>query len=387
MTPKSSQILNERQSVILDIKQLLGETTLSENEQGVIKKRLLENRSQFEQALQVLLHWVETENKTIDVQGSFTKLEKEEGREIRSFDSVAKILSRDFPQLPKFLLEEYHVEGHQTRVLSGKEFAIIKRIADVIFETTDQTGNDIIIHLEFESRYQSDTKMDSRIMEYRHLMEMDKDFKGKTVLCNVFYFQGSPQHKEVIEERQVKLPTNDPRYAGELNYKAYHLSLMTIDTIVKRNLPFLLPFVVESELQVEVSPEKLTRHLSSLKQQIDDHEQALTKMIGELTPEQMESLRTIVEYLWGRSYSNEVFNKSTLLKLMRERIDLRQNDFQWARAAERAAERVTVKAAVTQMVERGKMTMTREQMEELFILMETLDKKRDEGSVNGTALI
>ena len=39
--------------------------------------------------------------------------EKKEGREIRRFDSVAKILSRDFPELLQFILEEYQVEAGQ----------------------------------------------------------------------------------------------------------------------------------------------------------------------------------------------------------------------------------------------------------------------------------
>jgi len=77
-------------------------------------------------------------------------------------------------------------------------------------------------------------------------MEMDEDYQGKVVLCNVFYLRGSPENKEMIEERQVKLPTSDPRYSGELKYKAYHLSLMTIETIINRKLPFLLPFFVAS---------------------------------------------------------------------------------------------------------------------------------------------
>jgi len=55
-------------------------------------------------------------------------------------------------------------------------------------------------------------------------------------------------------------------------------------------------------------------YILSLRQQIDTHEEALTKMIETLTPEKMDRLRTTVEYLWGKSYSNEVFNQSTLNK-------------------------------------------------------------------------
>ncbi len=42
---------------------------------------------------------------------------------------------------------------------------------------------------------------------------------------------------------------SDPRYSGELKYKAYHLSLMTIETIINRKLPFLLPFFVGSRTE------------------------------------------------------------------------------------------------------------------------------------------
>ena len=66
-------------------------------------------------------------------------LEKEEWREIRSFDSIAKILAQDFPQLLQFILQEYHVEAKKTKALIGREFIAIKRIADVIFEAFDMS--------------------------------------------------------------------------------------------------------------------------------------------------------------------------------------------------------------------------------------------------------
>jgi len=173
-------------------------------------------------------------NQTVDISQSLKKLEENERREIRIFDSIAKVLSRDFPELLKFILDGYQVEAEKTRALVGKEFVFIKRIADVIFSALDKKGNEVIIN---------------------------------------------------------------------------------------RNIPFLLPFLVEYELISLDSTTKTTDHILSLRQQIDTHEEALTKMIETLTPEKMDRLRTTVEYLWGKSYSNEVFNQSTLLKLMRERLN------------------------------------------------------------------
>jgi predicted transposase YdaD len=213
-----------------------------------------------------------------------------------------------------------------------------------------------------------------------------EDYQGKVVLCNVFYLRGSPENKEMIEERTVKLPTSDPRYAGELKYKAYHLSLVTIETIINRKLPFLLPFVVEFELRCMDATEtdKATQLLLLLRQQIDEHESALTQMIEALTDEQMESLRTTVEYLWGKSYSKEAFNKSTLLKLMREQLNFRQNDIRWGRREGQAAGRAEGRAegrtegiaertakeilVFQQMLQEGKLTQT--QMEELLKRLE-----------------
>ncbi len=371
-TPQQGNLIEP--SVVIDFVRLFAETDISENEQGIVKRRLLENRESFGKVLQQLVQWTEKEPKTIDIPSSLKQLEEAEPRQIRSFDSVAKILSRDFPELLGFILEEYQVDANQTRALIGKEFVFIKRIADVIFEATDKNGHEVIIHLEFERQYQSDEQMDKRKLEYRHLMEMDDDFEGKTVLCNVFYLRGSPADKAVIEERHVKLPTSDCRYSGELKYKAYHLSLVTIDMIIDRQLPFLLPFVIESELQADASPQKVTRHICSLKAQIDDHEPALTKMIESLTPAKLESLRTTVEYLWGKSYSKKVFNQSTLLKLMRERLNLRQDDIQLGITAGRTEERAEVKALVKQMAQEGKMTP---ELAEFLIRLEAPDKQKD----------
>ncbi|OAD20789.1 hypothetical protein THIOM_003484, partial [Candidatus Thiomargarita nelsonii] len=66
-------------------------------------------------------------NQTVDISQSLKKLEENERREIRIFDSIAKVLSRDFPELLKFILDGYQVEAEKTRALVGKEFVFIKR--------------------------------------------------------------------------------------------------------------------------------------------------------------------------------------------------------------------------------------------------------------------
>lgn len=385
-TKKNSNI-SEQQNLIeppmvIDLRALLNESKLSKNEIGLIKRRLLESQEPFGKFLQQLVRCVEQEQRSLDIPQSLKKLEEDETRYIRSFDSVAKILSRDFPELLQFILDEYQVEAEQTRVLVGKEFIAIKRIADVIFSAQDKNGNEVIIHLEFEYKYRSDEEMDKRKLEYRHLMEMDEDYEGKTVLCNVFYLRGSPKDKNVIEERAVKWPTSDPRYSGELKYKAYHLSLMTIEMIIERNLPFLIPFVVESELRAIDKETAISQpHISSVRQQLAQHETELSQMIHRLTADQRDSLRTIIEYLSGKSYSNSIFNNSTLVKLMIERIDSRQEDIRWGRTegitegiakarTERRAKEISV---AQQMVIDGE--LTREQMEKFLKRMDDDDKK------------
>ncbi|RKZ70687.1 MAG: hypothetical protein DRR19_33225 [Candidatus Parabeggiatoa sp. nov. 1] len=209
-------------------------------------------------------------------------------------------------------------------------------------------------------------------------MEMDEDFQGKVVLCNVFYLRGSPEDKAMIEDRTVKLPNSDPRYSGELKYKAYHLSLVTIETIINRKLPFLLPFVIESELRTlkESSTSRATSLMLSLLQQIDEHEAELTEMIMALTAEQMESLRTVIEYLWGKSYSKDVFNQSTLLKLMREQLNFRQRDIQWGRTEGRDEGLAKGISVAKLMLQQGK--ITQEQLEFFIQQMEEKDKKKQQ---------
>jgi hypothetical protein len=93
----------------------------------------------------------------------------------------------------------------------------------------------------------------------------------------------------------------------------------------------------------------------------------------------MESLRTTIEYLWGKSYSKDVFNNSTLLTLMRERLNLRQRDIQCGRIEERA-ERTARETNVFQlMLEEGK--INREQIEYFLKRMEEEDEKR-KSSIN-----
>ena len=366
--------------VVIDLIKLLRNSKLSENEQGIVKRRLLENKKSFGKVLQDIVMQAKQETGTVDMPESLKQLEKKEGKEIRSFDAIAKVLSREFPQLLQFILEEYEVEAEKTQALIGREFIAIKRIADVIFEAKDKKGNEVIIHIEFESEYKSDDKMDQRKLEYRHLMEMDEDYQGKMILCNVFYIRGSPEDKEMIEERQVKLPTSDPRYSGELKYKAYHLSLMNIETIINRNLPFLLPFVVESELRSinDASTSKTTGLMPSVQKQIDEHEAALKQMIDALTDDQMESLRNTVEYLWGKSYSKEVFNKSTLLTLMREQLNFRQKDIQWGiregKTEGKTEGRTEALNVAKLMLQEGELTT--EQMEYFLERMAKLDEKK-----------
>jgi hypothetical protein len=116
--------------VIINLKKLLKESKLSENEQGILKRRLLENKGPFGKFLQRLARQIKPESGTLDIPESLKQLEEQEGKEIRSFDSIAKVLSREFPQLLQFILEEYQVEAEKTRTLIGKEFIAIKRIAE-----------------------------------------------------------------------------------------------------------------------------------------------------------------------------------------------------------------------------------------------------------------
>ncbi len=114
--------------VVIDLKKLL--TGLSENEQGIIKRRLIENRKPFGKVLQRLVRQAKQETGTLDMPESLKQLEEKEGKEIRSVDAIAKVLSREFPQLLQFILDEYQVEAEKTQALIGFEanvFSLKKR--------------------------------------------------------------------------------------------------------------------------------------------------------------------------------------------------------------------------------------------------------------------
>jgi hypothetical protein len=108
---------------VIDLTEILSKTGLSKNKQGIIKRRLLENTGEFGKFLQQMFR-SET-NQNIDVFESLKELKKKEKKKITSFDSVAKILSIDFPELLDFILKEYEVEAKNTRALIGKEFVFI----------------------------------------------------------------------------------------------------------------------------------------------------------------------------------------------------------------------------------------------------------------------
>ena len=65
----------------------------------------------------------------------------------------------------------------------------------------------------------------------------------------------------------------------------------------------MLPFLVEAELQSINETPTSDVLMSSLQMQIEEHEAELNQMIEALTDEQMESLRTTVEYLRMNSLS------------------------------------------------------------------------------------
>jgi hypothetical protein len=147
-------------------------------------------------------------------------------------------------------------------------------------------------------------------------------------------------------------------------------------------LPFLIPFIVESELRAIDKETAISQpHISSVRQQLAQHETELSQMIHRLTADQRDSLRTIIEYLSGKSYSNSIFNNSTLVKLMIERIDSRQEDIRWGKTegmaegmakarTERRAKEISV---AKQMVIDGE--LTREQMEKFLKRMDEDENK------------
>ncbi|HAI68476.1 MAG TPA: hypothetical protein DCM38_03450, partial [Gammaproteobacteria bacterium] len=96
-TPSQGNLISP--AIVIDFGKLLIESKLSENEQGIVKRRLIESREAFGKLLQRLVNQSKQEKGTVDLPQSLKELEEKEKREIRSFDSIAKILSQDFPQL------------------------------------------------------------------------------------------------------------------------------------------------------------------------------------------------------------------------------------------------------------------------------------------------
>lgn len=97
-------------------------------------------------------------------------------------------------------------------------------------------------------------------------------------------------------------------------------------------------------------------------------------MIEALTANQMENLRTTVEYLWGKNYSRDVFNKSTLLKLMKE-LNFRQRDIEWGRVEGRDEGRTEgINVLLKLMQQEGKITP--EQTEYFIKRMEEKSEKK-----------
>jgi formate dehydrogenase maturation protein FdhE len=84
-------------AVVFDWIKLLTESKLSDNDKGIIKRRLIESRAAWEKVLQRLVNRAQQETSAVDIPESLRKLEEKEGKEIRSFDSIAKVLSREFP--------------------------------------------------------------------------------------------------------------------------------------------------------------------------------------------------------------------------------------------------------------------------------------------------
>jgi hypothetical protein len=127
--PSQQENLIEK-PVVVDLRKLLAESKLSENEIGIIKRRLIENQKPFGKLLQRLVRQAKQETCILDMPGSLKQLEEKEGKEIKSFDAIAKVLSQDFPQLLQFILDEYQVEAEKTQVLIGFEGKIfwVKKI-------------------------------------------------------------------------------------------------------------------------------------------------------------------------------------------------------------------------------------------------------------------
>jgi hypothetical protein len=114
-TPKSSQSPRQlnliEPPVALDLTHSFAESKLSENESGILKRRLIESQGPFGKWLQWLVGQAQQAKTLFDMPESLKKLEEQEGREVRSFYSNGSVLSREFPELLQFILDEYQVEA------------------------------------------------------------------------------------------------------------------------------------------------------------------------------------------------------------------------------------------------------------------------------------
>jgi hypothetical protein len=140
---------------VLDFSELITKTKLSENEQGILKRRLIENRKQFEDFLQLLLREVEKETATLDVSQSLKKLEEEEKREIRSFDAIALLeLMKDRLNLRQYDIQWGRTEERNERRAS--EEAVAKHMAQEGKLTQEQADEFLRRLEEFHKTKKSD---------------------------------------------------------------------------------------------------------------------------------------------------------------------------------------------------------------------------------------
>ncbi|HEW97434.1 MAG: hypothetical protein DRR16_10110 [Candidatus Parabeggiatoa sp. nov. 3] len=66
-------------AVVVDLRKLLNESNLSENEKGLIKRRLIESRQPFGDVLQRLVNQAKQETGILDMPESLKQLEEKEG--------------------------------------------------------------------------------------------------------------------------------------------------------------------------------------------------------------------------------------------------------------------------------------------------------------------
>jgi len=73
-TPLSQQENLIEPSIVIDFDKLLADSKLSENEQGIVKRRLIENRQAFGKVLQQLAKHIKQETATFDLLESLKEL-------------------------------------------------------------------------------------------------------------------------------------------------------------------------------------------------------------------------------------------------------------------------------------------------------------------------